>query len=513
MKLFHQNMIKNKWKERDVEFFLFLLYFLFMAIYYGGRLFCLTPWYDELYTYYCFISKGPVYAGIHWPLPNNHLGYSVLSGFLSYLGNGYIALRGVAYMASLANLCLLFSLGRKCLHKGMSFILVILFSMAALVNTIAIQGRGYSLATLFFLLSLWAIWKILYEQEQIKWYVLWIVSLTGGLYTIPSSLYWVISVCFIGGCVLLIERKYRTLWRLIAASLIAACATGVLYGLLWLAIGSNLLVKTADSLYYGLGHFQVILKHPLTAVWTGIQYMLNQPYIQSVPREGYFPKLINYMGSIWEQFYGSMGIWLLLLSFLAVIVANFIAYRRKQWFLAMLLNGTLLLTPFVLFVQAKLPYFRVFSYFAIPVAFSLIYLLQEFLEQLNIRNKVILILSMLLTIIAIGSLKTQFVQYGSWEHAIEEAYLSVDPRQYENICVADCNSQYLLKLHYGIECENTSVTDSDYVILHKNMMDPNYEEFVWEYYLNYDTIDWNYVNTYMTIAYENDLVVLFTTNK
>ena len=59
------------------------LFVIGMAAYYLWRMFAITPQYDELYTYYSFISRGPLYAAIHWPLPNNHVGYSVLSAFLS----------------------------------------------------------------------------------------------------------------------------------------------------------------------------------------------------------------------------------------------------------------------------------------------------------------------------------------------------------------------------------------------------------------------------------------------
>ena len=58
---------KRKWNRLNREDMVFLLFFLAMAVYYGWRLFTLTPWYDELYTYYYFISRGPVYAAIHWP--------------------------------------------------------------------------------------------------------------------------------------------------------------------------------------------------------------------------------------------------------------------------------------------------------------------------------------------------------------------------------------------------------------------------------------------------------------
>ena len=56
-----------------------------MAVIYGRMMYVNRPWYDELYTYYYFISKGPVYAAIHWPVPNNHIGYSVLSAFLDLI--------------------------------------------------------------------------------------------------------------------------------------------------------------------------------------------------------------------------------------------------------------------------------------------------------------------------------------------------------------------------------------------------------------------------------------------
>jgi hypothetical protein len=87
MSLFHDRRKVN---------FLLLFTVLCFAVLYGVRMFVNHPWYDELYTYYSFISRGPFYAAIHWPLPNNHIGYSVLSGFLNYLGNPTIALRGVS---------------------------------------------------------------------------------------------------------------------------------------------------------------------------------------------------------------------------------------------------------------------------------------------------------------------------------------------------------------------------------------------------------------------------------
>ena len=113
-----------------------------MAVYYGYRMFFLTPWYDELYTYYYFISKGPLYAAIHWPLPNNHVGYSVLSACFDFLGNAYIGLRGVSYLCALVNMYLIYRIAGKYMKEQMAFATVILYISMNLVNQLAVQGRG-----------------------------------------------------------------------------------------------------------------------------------------------------------------------------------------------------------------------------------------------------------------------------------------------------------------------------------------------------------------------------------
>ena len=40
------------------------LFIIGMTAYYLWRMFAITPIYDELYTYYNFISRGPVYAAL-----------------------------------------------------------------------------------------------------------------------------------------------------------------------------------------------------------------------------------------------------------------------------------------------------------------------------------------------------------------------------------------------------------------------------------------------------------------
>ena len=71
------------------------------------------PWYDELYTYYYFVSRGPIYAAIHWPVPNNHMGYSVLAAIVDIFANNYFGLRGVSVLSSVLSLYLIYRLTDK----------------------------------------------------------------------------------------------------------------------------------------------------------------------------------------------------------------------------------------------------------------------------------------------------------------------------------------------------------------------------------------------------------------
>ena len=526
--------IKMKTKKireclRDKENLAFTLWFLWMAVYYGFRMFALTPWYDELYTYYYFISKGPIYAAIHWPLPNNHVGYSVLSGFLDLFGNATIGLRGVSYVCALLNLLLLYRIGRRYLAKGLSFGAVVLYSCMNLVNQLAVQGRGYTLATSCYLLAIYMLQQIGWTEEaekkkDIKFYVLFSLALTLGLYVLPSSVYWVLPVCVIGGLYLLLNQKYRRLFQLIVSSVIAAVNTFFLYALIWLAIGSNLLSKTEGSKWSGQGHVQIILADPLQAMKTGIDYMLATPYIQSVEREGYLSSFADWLHSLLNYFYSNAGSLLTVLLIIGCMIAignGIKAYkseRKEKLFLPLYLVGMTVLTPLLLIIQCKLPYFRVFSYMGTVIALLTVYVLQSVAEW--IKTKITIastgwikgLVSVIFTGLAIVLLlsKEYNSEYGADEYYARDALTHGEVCDKEALCVTDCYQQYLLKFCYNIECENTQIENADLVLIHKQMADPENADFRWEFYHSYDTIPWEYIHKQMNQTYENEGYILYT---
>lgn len=182
---------------------------------------------------------------------------------------------------------------------------------------------------------------------------------------------------------LLLRKKKKELLHLVGASVAAAVNTTVLYALIWLAVGSNLMSKAEGGMYFGRGHVSIILSAPFQVLKTGMDYMLATPYIQSVAREGYFREFALWLRSLLDYYYSNAGIFLAVVIVAGCIVtaaAGVKAYRegkQEALFFPVFIIAMMVLTPVILVVQCKLPYFRVFSYMGIPLAMLLCALLQK----------------------------------------------------------------------------------------------------------------------------------------
>lgn len=514
-------------KNRDSEDLCFLALLVIMAIYYGYRMFTLTPWYDELYTYYYFISRGPIYAAIHWPVPNNHVGYSVLSACLNAFGNSTIGLRGVSYLCALLNLWLLYRLLKRHLMKGMALVSVLLYASAGLVNQLSIQGRGYTLSVSCFLTAVICLDRICMEGNvNRRYFVLFAIALILGLYTVPSDIYYVLPVCISGGLVLLLHaidekravpcdfkktHSFRKLIALIVSAIVAALITVFLYALIWLAIGSNLLIKENES-FAGLSHAKVIMHHPVLSMQTGIAYMLASPYIQSVDRDGYLLRLLSWVKQLFVQYYNDcwlIAIVLLLASWICMVFMVLVHKRTKERLLVTVMILTGISIPLMLLVQSKLPYYRVFMYGGVIVAASIGFFFSKLISLWKGKGVYAVLAGTFLFAVSCFAFHGYQNAYGEREELLADALKNSDIASAKSICVTDCTEQYLICFLYGIRCENQQIEGSDFLVLDKKMLDPDYEEMEWEFYVYYNTIPWDYVNNDLQITYENEQFAVF----
>lgn len=529
----------GKRSKLDRETIVFILFLAGMAVYYGWRMFALTPWYDELYTYYYFISRGPVYAAIHWPLPNNHIGYSVLSAFLGICGNSAIALRGVSYLCSLGGMVLLFRIGRKCFARGLALMPVFLYTGMKLVNQLAVQGRGYALVSFCYMVAIYELICIAVEYKDRIWnYIIFGMSLVIALYAIPSSLYVVLPICLAGGIVLLVNGEYGRLVRLILAALAGAVCTVWLYGVVWLAIGSNLLTKTEGGAYYGMGHGSIILHAPFKALKTGIDYMLATPYIQSVGGEGFFGKFISWLHSMLNEYYMGGAVPLAILLVICIVSVVVCIIRRMDnrcnrktsaetegsydCFMEIYLAVSLIGIPLMLVCMHSLPYYRVFSFAGIAAALALTWLWQAVTKRFAHRGGG-------RYIPFFGSAAVGFLcfvllftpayraQYSDREAAIQEAYGQIDLSQAQKIAVTDCDQEYLLLFLYDIGEDRVTrdFAEAEVVLADKYLLADYNTDVIdwrgdeWKLYLTREEFVASLEDTQMKAVYENDRFILY----
>lgn len=510
----------------------FLLFLMVMAVYYGRRMFLLTPWYDELYTYYYFISRGPVYAAIHWPLPNNHVGYSALSACLGIFGCAPVALRGVSYLCSLGSLILLYRVSKKCFAEEIALIPVFVFAGMYMVNQLAVQGRGYALVTFCYLSALSALYAVVAEKKNNKWYyIVFGASLVLALWAIPSSLYVVIPLCMLGGFVLLLDRDFGRLLRLVLISLISAVCTAGLYGILWLAIGSNLLSKTPDGPFYAAGHVDIILHAPFKALSEGIAYMLDTPYIQSMTRQEFWGQAAHWLKTLFgTQLSPGAGFWgntmCILLSAGILTAVVFLVKRPKKVFWEWYFVLTAVLLTLALLIQCKLPYQRVFSFLGVWAALLIGWLVQQlvalFKKFPDIRYKTAIGKGCrALVYIAVG-VSWAFVladmsAYSMRDELLADAYEQIVIEDTDVVAVTDCDQEYLLLYLYGIADEQITreIEEADIVLLDKALLGQSYgyregpEE--WKFYLTREDVEAKsaYMKENMAQVYENWQVILF----
>lgn len=532
--------VTGKKREISREDVVFCLFFIMMAVYYGRRMFFLTPWYDELYTYYYFISRGPVYAAIHWPLPNNHVGYSTLSACLGIFGCAPVALRGVSYLCSLGSLVLLYRISKKYLTEGIALVPVFLFAGMYMVNQLAVQGRGYALVTFCYLTAVASLYAIVAEKKNNKCnYIVFGTALVIALWAIPSSLYVVMPICLIGGFILLLDRDYNRLFKLVIVSLISAVCVAGLYGILWLAIGSNLLSKTPGGPFYTAGHIDIILHAPFRALREGIGYMLDTPYIQSMNREEFWGQAEHWLKTLFglqlSPGGGLLGNGMCVLLLAGLFTASVCLLRRPkkvfwEWYFVL----TAVFLAVALVIQCKLPYQRVFSFLGVWAALLTGWLAENLFAALGrlsdarfkrgvgdgIRKggKIL--------VYAAAGVSWAFVladmtPYSMRDELIADAYEQITIEENDILAVTDCDQEYLLLYLYGLRDEQVTrnIEEADIFLLDKALLGLPYgyrenpEE--WKFYLTQEEVESKrgYIEENMTQVYENWHIILFAGNQ
>lgn len=390
MKVYDMNKILKFIKEE----ILFITVLMFFMGYYVYRIFAITPWYDELYTYINFIEKGFLYSATHWPAPNNHVLFSMLSSFLKVFGV-YIGLRGISWLAAVGTLLLLYAVLKRLFPKGIAVSGIMVYGMLIATNTYAVQGRGYSLATFCLILALYCGLKIVYGEVRKRFYILYALALYMGLYTLMSSVYWVLSMSLCLGLLLLLLKQYRKLLWLIITSGAAAVLTVCSYSVLWSFMGAQS-IQAESAL--NSSELSIIFEHPRSCLVRGINIMTNDPNLQSIDRNAFIRDFKYFFRGILDAFVG-FGYNSMLLIFSILIAAIFIIgilqiiwckRKKKDLYLwkalfSYIFSSVGFGTIYVLLlIQSVYPFTRVFSFAGIYLAVLICLILDILIKPIRI---------------------------------------------------------------------------------------------------------------------------------
>ncbi|GGG43538.1 hypothetical protein [Hymenobacter glacieicola] len=217
---------------------LLLLGILGLRLYYF-RVYPLST--DEVATYDYFVRGGPVAITSFYPIPNNHMLFSLSCWVVSWFtADDGLVLRLPTLLISLVGTLAAYTALIRVTNFRMATLAVGLFCLSPMSLYYAVAGRGYFLLIVLALGQFFAMLAILHAPRyaRLGWGA-FIMTGVLGLYTIPTYAYPLVSLGFWMGVVFLRRRNLAGLRRLTAAAVLVAAGALVAYGPVMCVSGLN----------------------------------------------------------------------------------------------------------------------------------------------------------------------------------------------------------------------------------------------------------------------------------
>ncbi len=186
---------------------------------------------DEATTYNYFTLAGFDYARSHYPAPNNHVLYSILTTLFYHPGAWQtVLLRLPAVILGMGSLWLFALISKRYFPSGLALMGLLAFGAMEPVIYYGYMARGYSMVLFFALASV----ALIFDGNGIRagWQKVLLLALcTGlGIYAVPSYLYFGLSLALaLGWSALAGEVGWRLLIKLGLGLLAGLVIAGFLY--------------------------------------------------------------------------------------------------------------------------------------------------------------------------------------------------------------------------------------------------------------------------------------------
>ena len=505
----------NTFEKKNNNIYKLLIIFILIGLIYWERMNRLPPWYDELYTYREFISKGIRYSATHWPLPNNHILFSILSSGLQILtDNRIFILRGISFVSFMMTAAFLYLWIRKITNENTGLLTVILFATGSYAHKLGIQGRGYSLSMLLFTAALYSCTNILSESNRSKkFFIIYTISITLGVYCIPSNLYWILCLFF---CTVIGLRKHiRDLLKFVLCSCAGAFLTCLLYTPVWLTLGSD---NSEKALFETLS--------------SGIKMMMSNKFIQPISRSDFNAQVFSWIKKLGNEILYRTGYFPLCLILGLTITIYFVcrfriskktALAKFPFYLHISRFGIYLtvVNLIILCIQCVLPYTRIFVH--LGVLFAVIPALAFFLLEKCLPNR----LQQALMIISLLFMAICFKAFISYQNNKIIAGNKVDKNasdivneilpmlEYETVAFGDSYGR-LHAFFNDVPGDYKYNPDKhkdlpDVLILNTEQTEPGHPK-QWATFYTYEMLPWEKISDEMKIIYRNNIHTIYVKN-
>ncbi|MBN4066166.1 glycosyltransferase family 39 protein, partial [Candidatus Amoebophilus asiaticus] len=344
--------------SRTDIYFLAILLIYFFSLYLFNAL--TRPMsYDESYTYLNFTSKGLDYALTHYPVPNNHVFYSVIAALFDLLPlppNLTVRLPNV-FIGVIAILFFFVFIKDVCNAK-IAFVAASLFASTHAVILYSFQGRGYILLTLLTIISTYAIVKIVEKEDtKLLWRVFTISSVLG-FFTIPIYLYPFLILCIYSAVLFVLRKEYIKLKQLFISGVLTSVFTVLAY---------------MPIIIHNRG-IEVLVSNQGVKTKSLDDVLLVLPY--------HFKSTCKWLFSLSHNSY-----WIIYAILLLLVVLVWLIKKKKTRNLYMLCITSFILLPIFLIVQRVVPYPRSWSFMLVFVFLSVALIMDFIVKNISLLRK------------------------------------------------------------------------------------------------------------------------------
>lgn len=410
---------------------------------------------DEIATYDYFVSGGAVAITSFYPIPNNHILFSLCCWVVSWFTpHDILVLRLPTLLISSIGTVVAYALLIRLANFRVATLAVGLFCLSPFTLYYSIAGRGYFLLIVLALGQFFATLAVLHARryQQLAWAAFVVLGVLG-MYTIPTYIYPLFSLGIWIAFTCIQRREGKQFITLLSATALIAAGTLLVYGPVISISGLRLLIAN-----------EYIAPQTPTEFWHSYSLYLHQPARELFGHERF-----------------SVG------GFVVLVVMALVAlpFMPRNWQRIALPALALTLLPFLymplqlVYSPARVLLYAVFFFFvAVALATDLL------LERLRLPDRVAVI-GIGLAVSLYGGYQVAHFRYTLWnaqraDLQLRQAYAWLRPQNPRQVYF-EAPFHKLYFHHYALttgyplhlfEPSSAQATSYDFVVLERNAARP-----------------------------------------